>query len=236
MAGYREFVTGEVLTAANVNGFLMNQAVMVFADDAARTTALSGVLAEGMLTYNLDTQALEVYDGTSFVAVGGAMKEKRIEAFTGSGNWTVPAGVTFAIAHMRGGGAGSGGRTGATGGAVPGANGGLSSVDFASGLVSAAGGIGTRDGASSSSSFTQPGVNAPANSGFAGTGIARPGEGQERTSSGVLQGSTIVVGAEVTPAAVIAVVVGAGGIGGGTTTKGGDGGSGYVYIEYFEEV
>jgi len=70
VAGYREFQTGEVLTAANVNDFLMKQAVMVFADAAARTSALDGDEAEGMLTYNKDTGALEVYDGTAFVPAG----------------------------------------------------------------------------------------------------------------------------------------------------------------------
>ena len=47
MAGYLEFTTGQVLTAAQVNDFLMEQAVMTFADDAARTTALTDVLREG---------------------------------------------------------------------------------------------------------------------------------------------------------------------------------------------
>jgi hypothetical protein len=73
VAGYREFQTGEVLTASNVNSFLMNQSVMVFADGAARSAALAGVLTEGMLTYNLDTQQLEVYNGTQFVASGGSV-------------------------------------------------------------------------------------------------------------------------------------------------------------------
>jgi hypothetical protein len=41
VAGYREFLTGEVLTAANVNGFLMNQAVMVFADSMLHGRPLS---------------------------------------------------------------------------------------------------------------------------------------------------------------------------------------------------
>jgi hypothetical protein len=67
VAGYRDFQTGEVLTAANVNDFLMEQAVMTFADDAARTTALTDVLREGLLTYNLDTNRLEVYDGSGWV-------------------------------------------------------------------------------------------------------------------------------------------------------------------------
>jgi hypothetical protein len=67
VAGYREFQTGEVLTAANVNQFLMEQATMTFADDAARTAALAGVLREGLLTYNLDQGRLEVYNGTAWV-------------------------------------------------------------------------------------------------------------------------------------------------------------------------
>jgi hypothetical protein len=41
---------------------------MVFADAAARTTALSGVVAEGMLSYLKDTNAVEVYDGVNWVA------------------------------------------------------------------------------------------------------------------------------------------------------------------------
>jgi len=67
MSGYKSFAAGERLFAADVNDFLMEQAVMTFADDAARATALAGVLREGILTYNEDTAQLEVYDGTAFV-------------------------------------------------------------------------------------------------------------------------------------------------------------------------
>jgi hypothetical protein len=70
-AGYKLFATGDVLTAAQVNTYLNEQTVMVFADSAARTTALSGVLAEGMMSYLQDTNAVEVYNGTAWVAVGG---------------------------------------------------------------------------------------------------------------------------------------------------------------------
>ena len=65
--GYKLFSTGEVLTAANVNNYLMNQTVMVFASAAARTTALSGVLAEGMISYRSDAKVLEIYNGTTWV-------------------------------------------------------------------------------------------------------------------------------------------------------------------------
>lgn len=68
-AGYKLFNTGDVLTAAQVNTYLQEQTVMVFADAAARTTALSGVLAEGMITYLKSTDAVEVYNGSAWVNV-----------------------------------------------------------------------------------------------------------------------------------------------------------------------
>lgn len=69
-AGYKLFNTGDVLTASDVNTYLMQQTVMVFANAAARTTALSGVLAEGLVTYLKDTDALEIYSGASWVGYG----------------------------------------------------------------------------------------------------------------------------------------------------------------------
>jgi len=68
-AGYKLFNTGDVLTAAQVNTYLQEQVVMVFADAAARTTALSGVLAEGMMSYLKDTNAVEKYDGSAWTAI-----------------------------------------------------------------------------------------------------------------------------------------------------------------------
>jgi hypothetical protein len=65
---YKLFSTGEVLTAANVNAYLMNQTVMVFASAAARTTALSGVLAEGMISYRTDAKVVEYYNGTAWIS------------------------------------------------------------------------------------------------------------------------------------------------------------------------
>ena len=66
--GYHLFSSGEVLTAANVDNYLMNQTVMVFASAAARTTALAGVLAEGMISYRTDSHVAEYYNGSAWVA------------------------------------------------------------------------------------------------------------------------------------------------------------------------
>ena len=68
--GRKVFTAGEVLEASEVNGYLMDQAVMVFANSAARTAAIASP-SEGMVTYLQDTNALEVFTGSVFEAVGG---------------------------------------------------------------------------------------------------------------------------------------------------------------------
>jgi hypothetical protein len=69
--GYKEFTTGDVLTAADANGYLASQVVMVFADAAARTAAIT-TPEEGMISFLKDTNATEYYSGAAWVAVGGA--------------------------------------------------------------------------------------------------------------------------------------------------------------------
>lgn len=68
-AGYKLFSTGDVLSASDVNTYLMQQTVMSFASSAARTTALASVLAEGMVTYLQDTNVVEIYTGAAWVSL-----------------------------------------------------------------------------------------------------------------------------------------------------------------------
>ncbi len=63
--GYRTFAGGETLTAANVMGYLMEQAVMVFADGTARDAAVS-TPEEGMACYLTGTNMFQLYDGSSW--------------------------------------------------------------------------------------------------------------------------------------------------------------------------
>ena len=145
--------------------------------------------------------------------------QKKIARFTGDGTWTVPAGVTYAIAHMLGGGGGIG--VAATAG-----NGGDSTVAFASGTVVAPG------ASRVPSTPLSTAAAGPANSGQSAVG--QRSESPDRSAMG--GGGTsqyTVAGAAVTPAASITVIVGAGGTAG---TDGAAGGSGYVYIEYYEEI
>jgi hypothetical protein len=68
--GYIEFATGDILTAAAANGYLASQTVMVFANAAARTAAITSP-QEGMFSYLKDTNATEYYSGSAWVALGG---------------------------------------------------------------------------------------------------------------------------------------------------------------------
>lgn len=69
-AGHRTWVAGEVIEAENVQDFVQDQVVQVYADATARTAALTGVLSEGMVSYLKDINSIEVFDGTSWSAIG----------------------------------------------------------------------------------------------------------------------------------------------------------------------
>ena len=71
-AGYKLFVNGNTLSASDLNTYVQQQTVMVFASAAARTTALSGVLAEGMISYRTDSHILEYYTGSTWSSVAPA--------------------------------------------------------------------------------------------------------------------------------------------------------------------
>jgi len=211
------FVTSQVLTAAQVNQ--INTGVPVFADSSARTAAFGGsgekVLAQGQLSYLESDGKIYVYSGTAWVSISSVTN---VHAFTASGTWTVPAGVTYAIAHIRAGGGGIG--TGSSGA------GGTSSVAFAGGTVSATGGAAFNAAVSTIDVFSA--FAGAANSGQAATVSYRAGATAYAGAIGNA-GAEVVAGGAVTPAASITITVGAGGVAG---SSGAAGGSGYVWIEY----
>jgi hypothetical protein len=67
--GFKDFVTGEVLTAADVDGYLM-QGIWVFDDATARDAAVTSP-QEGNACYLKDTNEILTYSGSVWVAVGG---------------------------------------------------------------------------------------------------------------------------------------------------------------------
>ena len=70
-AGFKDFTAGEVLTASDVDTYLMQQTVMVFAGTAARASALGTFASEGMFSYLSDTNSFQYYDGAAWQDAGG---------------------------------------------------------------------------------------------------------------------------------------------------------------------
>jgi len=70
-AGFRTFGAGAVLTAEQVNTFLMSQSIPVFADATARDAAITAP-EEGQHAFLKDVDALQYYTGSAWVAAGGA--------------------------------------------------------------------------------------------------------------------------------------------------------------------
>jgi hypothetical protein len=68
--GFKTFATGDVLTAADTNGYLM-QGVWTFASAAARDAAVTSP-QEGNFCYLKDTNVTQYYTGSAWAAVGGS--------------------------------------------------------------------------------------------------------------------------------------------------------------------
>jgi hypothetical protein len=63
---YKVFAAGTPALASDINTYLMNQSVMVFATNTARDTALP-TPTEGMVCYVLNQDHFQVYSGTAWV-------------------------------------------------------------------------------------------------------------------------------------------------------------------------
>jgi hypothetical protein len=102
VAGYREFVSGEVLTAVNVNTFLMEQSIMTFEDGTARDAALTDVLREGMVAYLEDVKLPTFYNGTAWTTEfgGGGLVAVKSALFTGTQTASVTAGSNVAVTNL----------------------------------------------------------------------------------------------------------------------------------------
>ena len=148
------------------------------------------------------------------VPTRGVMK---VDRFTADGTFTPPAGVFYAVAHILAGGGGCGLSSAGAGG--------NSSVAFASGTITANGGV----AANRALGVDEPSAYAgTANSGLGARGGNSRG-GDKSIPWTAQDGAGIVAGGAVTPGTGIAVTVGAGGTAG---SSGAAGGSGYVWIEY----
>ena len=94
--GFKEFTTGDVLTAADANGYLASQVVMVFASAAARTSAIASP-QEGMISFLKDTNSTQYYSGAAWVNIdaGSSDISCRVIQTTGTSLSTTFASLDF---------------------------------------------------------------------------------------------------------------------------------------------
>jgi hypothetical protein len=90
--GFKTFATGDVLTAADTNGYLM-QGVWTFADATARDAAVTSP-QEGNVCYLKSTDAIMTYSGSAWVAVGGS-SGALTKIVTGTFSNVASTGTTF---------------------------------------------------------------------------------------------------------------------------------------------
>jgi hypothetical protein len=64
-AGYKAFAAGGTVLSNDMNLYLIQQMIMTFAGTAARDSALSGVVAAGMVAH-VGGGTLTVYNGTAW--------------------------------------------------------------------------------------------------------------------------------------------------------------------------
>jgi hypothetical protein len=99
--GFKDFVTGEVLTAADVDGYLM-QGIWVFTNATARDAAVTSP-QEGNFAFTKDNNSLWYYDGAAWVASGATGDIEGVTAGIGisgggtSGTVTVTNSMATAI-------------------------------------------------------------------------------------------------------------------------------------------
>lgn len=129
-SGRKTFSPGDVLTSSDVQNYLMDQSVMVFAGTAARTTAIPSPSA-GMVAYSTAT-SLQVYNGSAWVdastgygsATGGASSTAisvggtayTLLTFTADSTLTVTKSGLFDVLAFAGGGGGGAGESTVAGG------------------------------------------------------------------------------------------------------------------------
>jgi hypothetical protein len=220
-----------IMNVASANTVTVNNSIFTAGDTvevlnkgagATTITAGAGVTLNGL------SLVLSQYQGASIVFLsassalvfptGGAVKTTKVTAFTASGTFTPPTGVTYAIAHIRGAGGGVGSGTPGTGG--------TSSVAFSGGTISAVGGNTLATNLAPTAAYA-----GATNSGNGARSNYSNNSYDNNFDAAGGNGAYIVAGGTVTPGTGITVTVGAGGAAG---TSGAAGGSGYVWIEYAE--
>jgi hypothetical protein len=88
VSGWKEWGIAEVVQAEDFQTYIQNQVVQVYASSGARGSALGTSVAEGMVSYLEDTNAVEYYNGSTWqgFAVGDITAVTAGTGLTGGGS------------------------------------------------------------------------------------------------------------------------------------------------------
>lgn len=88
MTGWKQWAIAEVVEASDFQSYIQDQVVQVYADSGARGSALGTAVAEGMVSYLEDTNAVEYYNGSTWqgFAVGDITAVTAGTGLTGGGS------------------------------------------------------------------------------------------------------------------------------------------------------
>ena len=104
MTGSKNWSSGDVLNAADVNSILADQVVMVFANSTARDAAFGGAgeptLAEGMFCYLTGSNEFQYYNGAAWQAAVG-LNPTATGTFSGATSFSVDNCFTSTWANYR---------------------------------------------------------------------------------------------------------------------------------------
>jgi hypothetical protein len=83
VSGWKEWGIAEVVQATDFQSYVQDQVVQVYASSGARGSALGTAVTEGMISYLNDTNSLEYYSGSAWVAVSNPGDITAVTAGTG---------------------------------------------------------------------------------------------------------------------------------------------------------